>query len=434
MESLIHLTPKVKPQILKGTRDFLPTDMAKRNFVMDTMKRIFQKYGYDTIETPVIEYAATLTGKYGDEGNKLMYRFKDNGKRDIALRYDQTVPTARLVAMNQHNLPMPFKRYQISRVWRADKPAKGRYREFYQCDIDIIGTDSLLAEAEVTAVINDVYQALGFKEFTIKINSRVLINSMMETIGVDEAQRNEVIRRIDKIDKIGTEKVVELLKELITDKQAEAIGEVISLTGSNAEKLAALKKFDTAQIQEFLEFCEAFNIPESVIMFDPSLARGLDYYTGIIYEVIIPGLQLGSVCGGGRYDDLCSMFTNTKLSGIGVAFGFDRMLVAMEELNILQDIKLNSQVLVAYFDKESLPFALKALQEIQAKGVNAEIYFEPAKIQKQLKYADRKNIPFVVMCGSDEVTNDEVTVKIMQTGKQKTIPAMQVGTYLASFV
>jgi len=424
----------IAPKILKGTRDFLPKDMAKRNFVMDKIVGVFKNFGYDTIETPVIEYSEIILGKYGDEGNKLVYSFEDNGGRKVALRYDQTVPFARLIAQYAQELPMPFKRYQISRVWRADKPAKGRYREFYQCDIDIIGTENLVAEGEVSCVISQVYKKLGFEKFIIKVNSRRLINSILEDIGVEEEKYTDVLRLLDKLDRIGFDGVEVELNKIISGDKVKQIMIVIRFLGTNSEKVEFLKKYNTQEIEEFLQLAKSFGVEDENIEFDVSLARGLDYYTGIIFEVVIPGIQLGSVCGGGRYDDLCSTFCKQKYSGVGVAFGFDRMLVAMEELNLLKEIDLNSQVLVTYFNNDTLENSIQILRDIQKSGVSAEMYFESSKLQKQFKYADKKGIPFVVVCGPDDVEKGEVVVKIMKTGKQKMLPQNQIGSYFKNYI
>lgn len=423
----------INPKILQGTRDFLPADMAKRDFVMGQIKSVFVRFGYDTIETPAIEYAETLLGKYGDEGSKLIYRFRDNGDRDIALRYDQTVPFARLVAMNWQELPMPFKRYQISKVWRADRPAKGRYREFVQCDFDIIGTRSLVAEAEVAKMIAEVCRALGFKEFAIKFNSRRLMNSLFAALQIDSARFADVLRQLDKLDKIGLEAVTAELAKFLSVKETNALLELIAKPGSNAEKIQRLKKYDTAEIEAFLEKCRGFGVPEEALEFDPALARGLDYYTGITYEVFLRNVPIGAICAGGRYDDLCGLFCEEKFSGVGVAFGFDRIITAMEELGMLKDVSLSAQVLMTYFDDSTLLSSLQVLNELQKNGINSEIYFDAAPLAKQFKYAAKKEIPFVVIVGPDEVKKGEVTIKVMKTGKQKTIPANQLASYLTGY-
>ena len=423
----------IEPKILQGTRDFLPADMAKREFVMNKIKDTFISFGYDSVQTPAIEYAKTILGKYGDEASQLVYRFKDNGGRDIALRYDQTVPFARLVASNYKTLPMPFKRYQIGPVWRGDRPGKGRYREFYQCDVDIIGTKNLVAEAEIAAVIMKTFTALGFKDFIIKFNSRRLINSILESLNISTENQAGIIRILDKLEKIGRENVIEELVSLIDKPLGNMLLDIISIAGSNNEKIELLEKYEITEIREFVELTRMFNIPDKNIFFDPSLARGLDYYTGIIFEVFIPNLPIGAVCAGGRYDDLCSLFCGEQFSGVGVAFGFDRIMVAMEELGLLKNIILNAQALVIFFSEETLASSIKILSEAQKAGVNAEIYFEPAKISKQMKYADKKQVPFVLICGPEEMSRNEVIIKIMKTGKQKTIPQNQISNYFIGY-
>lgn len=422
----------IEPKILQGTRDFLPEDMAKRDYVMNRIKSVFVNFGYDTIQTPSIEYAETILGKYGEEATKLVYRFQDNGGRDIALRYDQTVPFARLVAANYKTLPMPFKRYQIGRVWRADRPAKGRYREFYQCDIDIIGTQNLLAESEIAAVMTRVFKELGFKNFVVKFNSRRLINSILDSLDIPKDQQASVIRILDKLDKVGLGDVAKDLEPLISQKTADQLLKVVSVTGTTGEKLDQLEKYEIAEIKKFVDLAKSQGI-ESNLVFDPSLARGLDYYTGIIFEVFALDVAIGSLCAGGRYDDLCSLFSPEKFSGVGVAFGFDRIIVAMEELGMLKDISLNSQVLVTYFDEATLTTSLEILNDVQKAGINVEIYFEPAKLAKQMKYADKKQIPFVIVCGPEEMERNEVTIKMMKTGKQKSIPQNQITNYFKGY-
>ncbi|MFA5792469.1 MAG: histidine--tRNA ligase [Candidatus Gracilibacteria bacterium] len=427
----------ITPEIPKGTRDFLPADMAKRIYVMEKIKNTFVNFGYDTIETPVIEYAKTLLGKYGDEGNKQIYSFDDNGGRKIALRFDQTVPFARLVASNYQNLPMPFKRYQISRVWRADKPAKGRYREFYQCDIDIIGTKNLLSEAEITRVIYSTFNALAFEKFIIKFNSRRLINDIFASLGISKDKFTDVLRILDKLGKIGEKATENELGKLLPKQSVEDLLRILNIKGSNQEKLKSIESYASKEtieeVKEYLDLCDSFGVPEKNLILDISLARGLDYYTGIVFEVYLTDIEIGAVCAGGRYDNLCSLFSDKEFSGVGVAFGFDRIVLAMEELGMLKQIKLNAEVLVTYFDKESLNESIKIAKELQEAGINTEIYFEPASLGKQMKYADKKGIQFVVICGPEEIKKNEANVKIMQIGKQKSIPRTQLVSYLTGF-
>ncbi len=422
--------PLITPKILKGTRDFDTKTMAKRQFVMDNITSTFRTCGYDAIETPAIEYAETLLGKYGEEGNKLLYQFRDNGDRNIALRYDQTIPTARFVAMNYGTLTLPFKRYQIGPVWRADKPAKGRYREFYQCDIDIIGTTSLLADVEVASVISLLFTALGFNDFVLKINSRRLINTLLTSLDIPAEKQTAIIRIIDKLDKIGLEGVEKELTNSINTQTIQALRSRISVTGSNAEKVASLAPLDTSEVSQFLSLCTKAGITEQNIVFDPSLARGLDYYTGMIFEVSIPDVDVGSVCGGGRYDNLCSMFMNTSVSGVGVAFGLDRIIIAMEERGLLSDISQACDVLVTLFDSASESASLTLLSRLRDAGIASEMYLEPQKMKKQLTYANKRNIPIVIIAGPGELEQNSVTIKLMDTGTQDTIPRDTLVTYI----
>lgn len=423
---------KVEPTILKGTRDFLPLDMAKRQMVMEKIRRIFQKFGYDQIETPIICPAETILGKYGDEGDRLTYSFEDNGGRRIALPYDLTVPFARLVAANWQQLPIPFKRYQIQRVWRAEKPQKGRLREFYQCDIDIIGSTSLVCEAEITRMIAEVFTELGIDDFKIKVNSRRLLNAVLKSVDVPEEKSVEAIRIIDKLAKIGEEAVVEEL-EKIGIANAGAILQLLKPEKDNQTTLAKLKDYDLSEVNDFLKYCRDFAVPEEVVEIDPSLARGLDYYTGISFEVVSEKIGIGALCAGGRYDNLCGMFCNENFSGVGVAFGFERLMIALEEMGKLDNVQLNSKVLVTIFDENSVADALGILDRLLQAGVNSEVYFEPVKLAKQLKYADKKGIPFVVVRGPEEIAKEEVVVKAMSSGKQKSIPLNQLTAYLSGY-
>ncbi len=423
----------ITPGIPKGTRDFLPKDMAKRQLVMERIRSVFINFGYDTIETPAMEYAETLLGRYGDEDSKLTYTFKDKGGRRIALRYDQTVPFARFVAARHRNLPMPFKRYQISQVWRADKPGKGRYREFYQCDVDIIGTRSLLAEGEMAKVTNNVFESLGFDALVIKFNSRRLINSILTRMGIPNKRQTEIIRAIDKLGQMEHREVAQALRSLLAEEAIDMLLNIITVQGTNQQKIELLKSYDTGEIQDFLTICDALGIPSRRLVFDLSLARGLDYYTGMVFEAFLQNADIGAVCAGGRYDGLCSLFSREPFSGVGVSFGFDRIMLAMEELNMFHDVRLNSRVLVTYFEEAALKYSLDILTDLRNTGINAEIYFEPEKLSKQLKYANRKEIPFVVICGPEEIRRGEATIKVMETGKQKTIPQNQLTAYLNGY-
>jgi len=426
----------IQPKILKGTRDFAPEMMAKRDHVMNKIRGVFRKYGYDTIETPVIEYAETILGKYGDEGDKLTYHFQDHGDRHIALRYDQTVPFARYYADNWQELPSPFKRYQISRVWRADKPQKGRLREFYQCDIDIIGTNSLLADLELIQVMQDVMVDLGLTDYKIQFNDRKLMNSILEAADVSDKNRVDVIRALDKLDKIGADKVEKLLVENGLDASLAAnLMQTVLADGSNHDKVAALADFEISTIKEILALSEAAGLDLTKLELNLALARGLDYYTGLIFEVVLTNSSdLGTVCAGGRYDNLCSMFCKEEFSGTGVAFGFERMMEALLERKMLDDVPLNAQVLVVQFGKATVIDNLKLVTQLRQAGLATELSFEDSKLGKQFKYADKKNIPFVLVQGSEELDNGVVVLKDMKTGDQTDYPLDKISEVLLNKV
>jgi histidyl-tRNA synthetase len=411
----------IKPRILKGTRDFGPVEMAKRNFVRDTIKGVFELYGYDPIETPVIEYAETILGKYGEEGDKLTYSFKDNGDREVALRYDQTVPFARFFAANQGVLPIPFKRYEINRVWRADKPQKGRYREFYQCDVDIIGTESILAELELAQIIVESLKALGFEDFVVKVNDRRLINSILDSLTIPSEKTTECIRILDKLEKIGVEAVRNEYSELGLDKvQIDELCRLLELTGESLEVLEKLAKYDTSNLIEFFNLTKEAGI-DKYVKFDLGLARGLDYYTGLIFETVVNNTGLGSVAGGGRYDNLCGAFSKQKFSGVGIALGFDRLVDALEILNIFKANKLNSEVLILNLGPESRAYSLEVAKKLRINGVKTEIYFSEAKLGDQFKFAERKEVPFVITAGENEQKEQIVKISNMKTQAKESV-------------
>ena len=420
---------KIEPKILKGTRDMMPLDMLKRNQVINKIRSVFEKFGYDQIETPILNPAETILGKYGEEGDRLTYNFKDKGDRDLALPYDLTVPFARFTATNWRELPIPFKRYQIQRVWRAEKPQKGRLREFYQCDIDTIGTKSLLVEAEVAKVIVEVFKEIGLEGIVIKFNSRRLINSVLSNLEVPEDKSSDVIKIIDKLEKIGQEKVEANLQEL-SIKNAKEILQILKPKDDNRKTLENLSDHNTEEIKEFLKYAQDIGVDEKYLQFNPSLARGLDYYTGLIFEVVDKDNEYGSLCGGGRYDNLCSTFSNQEFSGMGVAFGLERIMLVLEELGAFKDIKSKTKALITLFDENSIEDSLKLYSELLDNDINCEIYFEASKLDKQLKYADKKNIPFVVIQGPEEKEKKEVTVKNMESGKQEKVALNQLSEYL----
>ena len=403
----------IKAQTLKGFRDFLSYEARKRQYIINTLKPIFERFGFEQMETPVLEYEEILTGKYGEEGDKLMYRFEDNGKRRVAMRYDQTVPLARVVAQYRNDLPTPFKRYQIQPVWRAENTQKGRYREFIQCDIDTVGIDSALADAEIIATVITAYQALGFT------NSKILLNDRATFSGLT----TEAIIVIDKLKKIGKEGVE---KELVERKIVQTRDEAKTLVQKITESTP------TQRISDIKEALTAFGIDANNVEFTPTLARGLDYYTGMIFEIETPDYPYGSLCGGGRYDNLIGMFAGEKVPAVGLAVGFDRTLEAMEALKLFpEDLAFSpTQVLVTVFSDELQKQSLTVCSQLRAENINTEIYLGEIKaknpLEKQLKYANQKNIPYVIVIGPEEAEKNIVALKNMQTREQKQLTIDEV--------
>ena len=369
-------------QTLKGFRDFLPNETRKRQFVIEALKKVFESYGFEPLETPSLEYEEILSGKYGEEGDKLMYKFKDKGDRNVALRYDQTVPLARAVAQYRNELPTPFKRYQIQNVWRAENTQKGRYREFLQVDIDTVGVYSPLADAEIINLAIDSVFNLGFKNATMYINDRKIFENL----------ESKYISAIDKLEKIGREKVLEELVEK-------------GLSKENAESI--LSKIENAEMPESLN--EIFKVlkktdkDKSDIKFKPTLARGLDYYTGSIFELVIEGLNLGSIGGGGRYDNLIGIFAGRDVPAVGFSFGFDRLIEAMEELDLFPKDLNQNNVFVAFSNSDLQEKALEITEKLRSKDINAEYYLEDAILEKQLKYADKKQIPYSIIISEKDL-------------------------------
>ena len=393
----------IKLQGLKGFRDFLPSQARKRQYVIDTFKRVFESYGFEPLETPALEYEEILLGKYGGEGDKLMYRFVDNGKRKVALRYDQTVPLARVVAQYQNQLPLPFKRYQIQPVWRAENTQKGRFREFLQCDIDTVGVSSPLSDAEIIEVAAKSLEKLGFKDFRIRINDRKTFQD------IDK----KAITILDKLNKIGEENVK---KELINKKIVTNLSEATLLL----DRIRASKP--TQYLQEILTTINALGVESSLCVYSPTLARGLDYYTGMIFEIEIEGYSSGSVCGGGRYDKLIGMFAAKNIPAVGCAFGFDRIIEAMDELKVFPVDLVTTKVLVTIFSKDLKEKSLEAASYLRLKNINTEIYLdENSSLEKQLKYADKKQIPYVAIIGPEEASRNQVTLRSMKTRAQETL-------------
>ncbi len=456
---------KQKPSLPKGTRDFGPAEMNKRHFILETIKKVYQKYGYAPIETPAMENLSVLQGKYGDEGDQLLFKILNSGdflskteKTDLnsskdllpkiaekGLRYDLTVPFARFVVMNQHNLSFPFKRYQIQPVWRADKPQKGRYREFYQCDADAIGTDSLLCEAEIVLMIKEVFTLLQAKkanslDYSIKINNRKILSGLVEAIG-QKGKETDFAVAIDKLDKIGIDKVKEELSSKGFDQAAiDKLDPVFAISGNNREKLQAVKSVlqssevglkGTNELEEVLNILDSFGMEVPELELDITLARGLSYYTGAIFEVKPNNVKMGSISGGGRYDGLTDNFGLPNVSGVGISFGVDRIYDVLEELDLYPDNNITStKVLITAFDQDSWNYGLKVLSSLRNAEIKSEIYPEPVKIKKQMKYANDKQIPFVIVIGSEEIKSGKLALKNMQEGTQEMLSTDEIINFL----
>lgn len=450
-----------KPSIPQGTRDFSPAEVRKRQYIFNTLRAIFEVYGFQPLETPSMENLVTLTGKYGEEGDRLIFKVLNNGlheKKDAdkeklnsewgklleksysspvvterALRYDLTIPFARYVVMHQNELTFPFRRYQMQPVWRADRPQKGRYREFWQCDVDVVGSTSLINEAELLCIYQSAFHQLKLQQVAIKINSRKLLAGLAEICGMP-ALMMEITIALDKLDKIGWDGVAkELQQRGIADDGIARIQKVIAVTGSNEEKLAALEVImkdsatGTQGIQELRQTLAyhkdlAHKEWDAAIEIDISLARGLNYYTGVIVEVVCRAVQMGSIGGGGRYDDLTGLFGLQGLSGVGVSFGIDRIYDVLEELNLFpEQLATGTQVIIINFGGENERYALSILQELRTVGIAAEIYPDSAKFDKQMKYANKRNIAFVIMPGDEEREKNKVSLKNFATGEQQMI-------------
>lgn len=453
----------VKPSVPKGTRDFSPAEMVKRNYIFDTIKSVFRKYGYQQIETPTMENSSTLMGKYGEEGDKLIFRILNSGDylakvtseqlatrnsqltaqiSEKALRYDLTVPFARYVVQHQNEITFPFKRFQVQPVWRADRPQKGRYREFYQCDADVVGSDSLLNEAEFILIYDEALSRLGLQDFTIKINNRKILSGIAEIIGKPELIVDMTVA-IDKLDKIGLDGVVnELLTKGFTQADINQLEPVILLQGSNAEKLDKLKTILASstiglkgieELETIFTYLQSFSLQKATVELDITLARGLNYYTGAIFEVKTNEVAMGSIGGGGRYDDLTGMFGLKGLTGAGISFGADRIYDVLEELKLFPAASnQTTQVLISPFDKEGEVFALPLLQQLRNANINTELYPAGAKIKKQFDYANNKNIPYVIVIGSDEMQSGQLTFKNMQSGDQQKLSQADIINFLSN--
>ena len=451
----------MKPSLPQGSRDFGSQVLGKRRYIVTTIQHVFELYGFEPLETPAMENLETLTGKYGDEGDKLIFKILNNGldnpskvedaranfenilsgKNDKkiterALRYDLTIPFARYVAMNFNNLTIPFKRYQVQPVWRADRPQKGRYREFYQCDADVAGTHSLISDVEFAQIYSDVFQLLKI-ETDIKINNRKILFALAEVCGHIEQLTNITVI-IDKLDKIGLDKVNQELESIGLKETALAlIRKYLQISGSNFEKIAEVEKIvgnsETGRkgIEELTFILNYIDAESCPLQIDFKLARGLNYYTGTIYEVSAKNVKMGSIGGGGRYDDLTGLFGVPNVPGVGISFGLDRIYDVMEELGLFPaNITISTKVLFFNLGEKESKFGYIIMQDCRKNGISAELYYENVKLDKQFKYATKKNIPFIVIIGSDEMMTEECIVKELATGSQEKIKINELNNYL----
>ncbi|MDX1349032.1 MAG: histidine--tRNA ligase [Putridiphycobacter sp.] len=453
-----------KPSILKGTRDFLPTTMAKRQYIFNTITNVFKTFGFVGIETPAMEKTETLMGKYGEEGDRLIFRVLNSGDKlknanlaalgndelakfsnsisDKALRYDLTVPFARFVVQHQNDLTFPFKRYQIQPVWRADRPQRGRYREFYQCDVDVVGSDSLMYEVELIQIFDQVLTNLGLNDFSIKFNNRKILTGIAEVVGASDKLIDMTVA-LDKLDKVGVDGVVkELLERGINQSAVQAMNPLFDWQGDNNDKIAKLKTFlATSSVGlkglEELEFVvntiQDLGLEKAKLEFEVTLARGLSYYTGAIFEVLTNEVKMGSICGGGRYDNLTELFGVSGMSGVGVSFGADRIYDVLEELNLFPtQLTASTKVLFVNFGETEQAYCLKLAKRLRAEGIAVEVYPSAEKMKKQMKFANDKTIPIVVMIGENEMAAQSITYKNMITGEQFSSSIDEFLTYLTA--
>ncbi|MCF6404003.1 histidine--tRNA ligase [Chitinophaga filiformis] len=446
----------IKPSIPKGTRDFGPVVVRKRQYIFQTIRETFELFGFQPLETPTMENLDTLTGKYGEEGDKLIFKILDNGdilgraqqakdSRELgillcekALRYDLTIPFARYVVMNQHELALPFKRYQMQPVWRGDRPAKGRYREFYQCDADVVGSNSLLNEIELLLIYDTVFTKLGMEGYEVRINNRKILSALAELAGQPDLL-TDITVSIDKLDKIGMEGVREELQQRgLAPGEIAIIENFLSIEGNNEEKLQQLSTLfrnSPTGLKGVEELSYVLHTQPDAFkttpILDVTLARGLNYYTGMIVEVKAPpAVKMGSIGGGGRYDDLTGLFGLPGLSGVGISFGVDRIYDVLEELQLFPaEAQQGTQVLFFNLDPQTTSVAFKLLMQLRNKGISSELYHEASKMDKQMKYANKRNIPYVIIMGESEVQEQVVSIKNMVTGTQEKVAMTDLVNY-----
>ena len=432
-----------KPSIPKGTRDFAPAEMAGRNYIFSVVRSVFRKYGYQCIETPSMENLSTLLGKYGEEGDKLLFRIQNSGEKaalapEKGLRYDLTVPFARFVVQHQNEISFPFKRYQIQPVWRADRPQKGRYREFYQCDVDVIGSKSLLNELELVQIVDDVFGQMGVR-VCIKINNRKILAGLAEVSGQPD-KLVDITVAIDKIDKIGLDAVKqELFEKGLSEEAVAVIEPVLTLSGTTQEKLARMRTLLAASetgMKGLEEVGTLFGLIASAgirqqVELDLSLARGLNYYTGAIFEVKALDFAIGSICGGGRYDDLTGIFGLPNMSGVGISFGADRIFDVLTGLDLFpKDGASSATVLFTNMGDKEIAYLLPIAAQLRAQGIACEVYPDATKLKKQFEYADRKGIPYLAIVGDQEMADGVVTLKNLASGEQRPVPCAHLAEAL----
>ena len=421
---------KIEPRTLAGFMELLPNEQILFNQIKETIETTYKKYGFLPIDTPIIELSEVLLAKAGGETEKQIYRFQ-KGDNDLSLRFDLTVPLAKYVAKNYGNLSFPFRRYQIGKVYRGERGQKGRYREFYQCDIDIIGDGELdiINDAEIPSIIYDIFTNLGFEDFTIRINNRKILNGLFEEIGQKE-QSEEILRIIDKIEKIGKEAVIEEFEKIgVNSEQINKIIEFIEIEGTTNEKLEKLEKLNienetykqgVKELKEVIKNIKIFGVPEKNFKVDLTIARGLDYYTGTVYETFLNEYrEIGSVCSGGRYENLAEYYTNKKLPGVGVSIGLTRLFYKLNELNIIKATKKSVAEVLIIPMLEDLTEPIKLATKLRKMGINTEIFLNNKKLKAKFKYADKLEIPYVVVIGEDEVKENKVTIKNMKTGEEE---------------
>jgi len=453
-----------KPSLPQGTRDFSPEVVRKRNFILNTIRNVFEVYGYQPLETPAMENLDTLMGKYGEEGDKLIFKILNNGLNDPknaeksrqafeqvmqgrndkgiterALKYDLTIPFARWVAMNHAQLTLPFKRYQIQAVWRADRPQKGRYREFTQCDADVVGSRSLLNEVELAFIYHESLTKLGITAYELRINNRKILSALAELCGGAD-RMTDISIAIDKLDKIGLDKVKEELSAKgLSANQITIVEQYLQISGDNDSQIKSAEKLfgnvetgrqGITELKQVLQLAAKVSASKPQLVVDFTLARGLNYYTGTIFEVKVTNLQMGSIGGGGRYDDLTGLFGVPNVPGVGISFGVDRIYDVMEELGLFPaSLQVSTQVLFFNLGEAESEAAFRLLQLLRGKGISAEIYHEATKFDKQFKYAEKKNIPFVVIIGGEELASDTCKVKDLRKGEQVSIPFSDLPIY-----